>query len=131
MIEEVFKHIKNYFITETHSGSYKISSGKLTNASFLTGGYYLIDGSQYNDGVHYYSDTLTDEDFSGDIAILNPPEEFLELYKDIEAYVSSDMASPSPFKKESFGGYTYERDDTGSLSWQKAFGSRLNQWRKI
>lgn len=131
MIESVCRHIKNYFITEVYSGSFIVSGGVITDAGFLTDGYYLIWGSKYNDGVHLYpDDTLVDEEFSGDIALMNPPEEFLDVCGEIAEYCSSEDASPSPYKKESFGGYSYERDDDSS-SWQKAFSSKLNQWRKI
>ncbi len=132
MIEAVLRHIKNYFITEVHAGNFTISGGKLTDADFMKDGYYLIWGSKYNDAVHIYpDDTLTDEEFSGDVALMNPPEDFLTVCEEIEEYMASDMASPSPYKKESFGGYSYELEDSSSCSWQRVFASRLNQWRKI
>ncbi|MCD7822528.1 MAG: hypothetical protein LUG86_00680 [Oscillospiraceae bacterium] len=132
MIEAVCRHIKNYFISEVHDGIFTISGGALTDPGFMRDGYYLIWGSKYNDSVHLYpDDTLTDEQFSGDIALMNPPEDFLGICAEIEEYMASDMASPSPYKKESFGGYSYEREDSESASWQKVFSSRLNRWRKL
>ena len=132
MIESVCRHIKNYFIAEAHAGSFTVSGGVITDADFLADGYYLIWGSKYNDGVHLYpDDTLIDETFSGDIAIMNPPDRFLEICEQITEYCSSGDASPSPYKKESFGDYSYERDEGGSLSWQKAFSTQLNEWRKV
>ncbi|MCD7770859.1 MAG: hypothetical protein LUH23_02045 [Oscillospiraceae bacterium] len=132
IIETVCRHIKNYFISEVHAGEFTISGGAVTDADFMRDGYYLIWGSKYNDAVHLYpDDVLTDEEFSGDIALMNPPEDFLALCEEIETYMASDMASPSPYKKESFGGYSYELEDTEANNWQKVFASRLNQWRKI
>ncbi|MCD7847820.1 MAG: hypothetical protein LUG49_07330 [Oscillospiraceae bacterium] len=132
MIETVCRHIKNYFISSVHPGKFTISGGQVIDTDFMRDGYYLIWGSRYNDGVHLYpDDSLTDEEFSGDIALMDPPEEFLTICSEISEYLDSDMASPSPYKKESFGGYSYEREDSDSSNWQKVFASRLNQWRKI
>ncbi len=132
MIEAVCRHIRNYFISSVHAGRFTISGGTITDADFMRDGYYLIWGSEYNDGVHLYpDDTLTDEEFSGDIALMNPPEDFLAVCTEIEEYMASDMASPSPYKKESFGGYSYELEGGDSASWQKVFASRLNRWRKL
>ncbi|MCD8006995.1 MAG: hypothetical protein LUF29_08555 [Oscillospiraceae bacterium] len=132
MIEAVCRHIKNYFITDVYAGKFTISGGEVIDTDFMRDGYYLIWGSKYNDAVHLYpDDVLTDEEFDGDIALMNPPEDFLALCTEIEDYMASDMASPSPYKKESFGGYSYEMNDSGSNRWQKIFASRLNQWRKL
>ncbi len=132
MIEAVCRHIKNYFISEVHAGKFSIVGGELEDPGFMNDGYYLIWGSKYNDSVHLYpDDTLIDEEFDGDIALMNPPEDFLTVCEEISEYMASDMASPSAYKKESFGGYSYEREDSESNSWQKVFSSRLNQWRKI
>ncbi len=132
MIETVCRHIKNYFISTVHPGKFTISGGQVIDTDFMRDGYYLIWGSKYNDGVHIYpDDILTDEEFDGDIALMNPPEDFLTVCSEISEYMKSEMASPSPYKKESFGGYSYEREDSDSSNWQKVFASRLNQWRKI
>lgn len=136
MVDIICRHIKNYFIAEVHKGSFSVTDGCITEADFLSDGdYILISGSRYNDGVHIYLyDWLKDEDFDGEIAVMNPPDEFLELCGEIEEYCTSDVSAASPYKKESFGGYSYERYDSDSgvsSSWQSVFKYKLNPWRKI
>lgn len=135
MLDTICRHIRNYFISETVSGSFSIVSGALKGAGLISSGsYYLIYGSKYNDGVHTSpDDTLINEDFDGDVAFMSPPAEFLKLCSEIEEYCSSNVGA-SAFKKESFGGYSYERfsgSDGGTPSWQSVFAAQLNPWRKI
>ena len=105
-------------------------------SDFLQDGqYFRICGSVFNDGVYAYAaETLTDETFTGTIWALRVPLALSKLVAEIEDYVNTDVAKPSPYKSESFGGYSYTRNtdsDGAPLSWQKAFRSRLNEWRKI
>jgi hypothetical protein len=99
-------------------------------------------GSVFNDGVYQMTDNLelADEIFDGSIWLMAIPKAFLDLVKDIEDWQkkngSVDSAAMSPFNSESFGGYSYSKgsgksgEGTGA-SWQGAYASRLNIWRKL
>lgn len=99
-------------------------------------------GSVFNDGVYQMTDSLelADEIFDGSIWLMAIPKAFLDLVKEIEDWQkkngSVDSAAMSPFNSESFGGYSYSKgsgksgEGTGT-SWQGAYASRLNIWRKL
>lgn len=77
---------------------------------------------------------LIDEEFHGAIWPMNMPRAFIKLAKQVKEYNESDMAKPTPYISESFGGYSYSKGigSTGNAdnSWQKVFGSQLRRWRK-
>jgi len=56
------------------------------------------------------------------------PQDFVALCAEIKQY--RDAESPSAYKSESFGGYTYTKDKAGA-SWQTAFSDKLKVWRKL
>lgn len=137
MLFEILKHIRNFFPDAAHAitGTFKVEEGVLNPSPvLLEGQYYLIEGSVLNDGVFKYGDTsaLSDEIFEGTVTPLKIPRDFLTLVAEIEEYQANDK--PSPYTSESFGGYSYTKGTTASgnaASWQNAFGTRLNTWRKI
>lgn len=138
MMESVLSHLHNWFVAPDgiHEGTFTITDGSIDLSDFLQDGqYFRICGSVFNDGVYAYAaETLTDETFTGTIWALRVPLALSKLVAEIEDYENTDAAKPSPFKSESFGGYSYTRNtdsDGAPLSWQKAFRSRLNEWRKI
>ena len=78
--------------------------------------------------------TLADEEFHGGIWPMSIPKSFIQLAEEIKTYNDSDMAKPTPYISESFGGYSYSKGvgSTGNAdnSWQKVFGTKLKRWRK-
>lgn len=139
MLTEICAALKNWFEPQDgsgrHFGTFVIENGALTPLDLKNGQYFRIIGSACNDGVHPYPDAdLTDEVFDGAVWEMRPPPAFLSLAAEIEEYVMSGAAKPSPYVSESFGGYAYEKatDANGApMSWQTAFAKRLNIWRKI
>lgn len=135
MLFEILKHIRNFFpdIRNQKEAKFEISNNSINPSfSILSGQYFLIEGSALNDGVHQLGDTLEDETFYGTITPLKIPKEFLKLVDEIEAFTAKNEASP--YQSESFGGYSYSKGTTSTgkqFSWQNAFGTRLNAWRKI
>lgn len=104
------------------------------------GQYYLIAGSDLNDGIHQRGredDTLSDEIFYGNIYPLSIPKAFLSLVSEIADWQARNGAIvTSPFSSESFVGYSYSKSsglssESGAPSWQNAFQGRLNPWRKL
>lgn len=138
MLEAVLKHLNNWFVSPDgiHQGTFTIEDGSIDLSEFLLDGQlFRICGSVFNDGVYANpAETLTDETFTGTVWALRVPPALIDLVHDIEAYEASDGSKPSPYKSESFGGYSYTRAtdaDGAPLSWKKVFRSRLNEWRKI
>jgi hypothetical protein len=64
------------------------------------------------------------------------PKNFLMLAQEIEDWQEQNgKAVASPYQSESFGGYSYSKasgkNGGGSYSWQDAFATRLNLYRRI
>ena len=138
MLTEICAELRNYFEVPDgrHFGKFTISGGSIAPLDFLQEGqYFRIIGSVFNDGVHQYpASDLTDEVFYGAVWAMAVPPTLIALSAEIEEYNKSDAGKASPFTAESFGGYSYTKatDASGApIGWQKAFASRLNQWRKL
>ena len=138
MLTEICAEIRNYFEVPNgrHFGTFTISGGSIAPLDFLQEGqYFRIVGSVFNDGVYQYPATsLTDEVFEGAVWAMAVPPTLIALAAEIKAYNDSDAGKVSPYTSESFGGYSYTKatDANGApIGWQKAFASRLNQWRKL
>lgn len=141
MLEKIFSEIRNYFDREIWSGTFKIESGVLSPSDFIKENqYFRIVGSSMNDGIYQSAEAIeskiakkkVDEEFNGEIWILSPPAEIIELADKIEAY--EEKNGDSAFVSESFGGYSYTKatDSNGvAVTWQDVFGKKLNKWRKI
>lgn len=134
-ITEMCQAIRNYFVVCTHSGTFEIKSGSITAPFLSPGQYFCICNSFFNDGVHLYpAHDLRNETFTGDILVMDLPQDFLQLAEEIKAwrerYETPDGPALSPFSAESFGEYKYKRGDNAA-SWITVFGSRLSAYRKI
>ena len=149
MITELCQELKNWFDRDQPKiyDTFEISEGRIVTDTFtdkIQGNqYFRIIGSVFNDGVHKYTDelALTDETFEGAIWLMAIPKSFLALNDKIDEwegkYGGVDSAAMSPFNSESFGGYSYTKSGggngsgSGASTWQSAFASELNRWRKI
>lgn len=140
MLEQVLMHLNNWFLVPggIHEGTYTIEDGGITLPFLANGQYFRICGSVFNDGLHQYpSGDLRNETFDGYVWALAIPQAVIELALEIEAWETKNGdAARSPFASESFGGYSYSKatDNSasgGAVTWQTAFRSRLNAWRKL
>lgn len=144
MLTELCQELKNWFDCDRYFGEFKIDGGSIDLGDKLQNGqYFRIIGSVFNDGVYQYPVTgLTDETFDGAVWAMAIPPVVIALASDIkdwmDKYGGADSALMSPYNSESFGGYSYSKSgggsgDGSSLSgtWQGAFASRMNRWRKI
>ena len=139
MLEQVLMHLKNWFLVPggIHEGTYTIEDGGITLPFLANGQYFRICGSVFNDGLHQYpSGDLRNETFDGSVWALAIPRTVIELAAEIESWETKNGdASRSPFASESFGGYSYSKAtgsaSGGAVTWQTAFRSRLNAWRKL
>ena len=138
MLEQVLRHLNNWFLVEIHEGTFTVENGSITLPFLLTNQYFRIVGSVFNDGLHQYPVAdLTDETFTGSVWALAVPKAVTDLSVEIEAWQEKNgEAVASPYQSESFGGYSYTKrsagSDSGTLNgWQDAFRGRLNDWRKL
>ena len=139
MLEQVLMHLKNWFLVPggIHEGTYTIEDGGIALPFLANGQYFRICGSVFNDGLHQYpASDLKAETFEGTVWALAVPQAVIELAAEIEAWQKKNGdASVSPYQSESFGGYSYSKATDsatgGSVTWQSAFRSRLNAWRKL
>ena len=140
MLSELCAEVRNYFIrskADIHNGKFTINGGKIAPLDFLQKNqYFRIVGSVFNDGVYKNDEklNLTDEVFEGAVWSMSLPPDFIDLCTEIEEYKKSDMAKPSPYTSESFGGYSYSKatDSNGvPLDCKKVYASRLNRYRRI
>ena len=127
MLEAMLTHLHNWFPAKDgkHAGAFVIASGVLSpDIGLVSGQYYRIRGSVFNDGLHRIDggEALTDEAFTGEVWALAIPKAAWR-----ESNPETDKTS------ESFGGYSYSRGQSASGGvggWQAAFASRLNAWRR-
>lgn len=139
MLEQILMHLNNWFLVPggIHSDTYTIESGSLVLPFLQNGQYFRICGSVFNDGLHQYpAHDLTNEEFSGSVWALAVPEIVINLAAEIDAWEAKNgAAAAGPYQSESFGGYSYTKatdsQTGGAVTWQAAFRTRLNQWRKI
>lgn len=142
MLNEICAHLRNYFdTTETGDyisikrGSFVVANGAVSPlpSGVNNGQYIRIVGSLFNDGIHLLPAIgLVNESFKGAVFALAIPAELVALDAEIDAFVAQNVASP--YVSESFGGYSYTKstDANGAaISWQGAFRSRLDRWRKV
>lgn len=136
-VPEVMRELNNYFESGIPAAAnYHISAdGTITPSDGLTGAYIAISGSNLHDGVFPMSgnavdfgEDIAEETFEGVVYDLHPPKAFIDLCAQIAAF---DEKTPvSAYTSESFGGYSYTRNAAAD-TWQKAFKSRLNVYRRM
>lgn len=139
MLEQVLMHMKNWFLVPggIYEDTYTIKDGSITLPFLENGQYFRICGSVFNDGLHQYpASDLKAETFEGTVWALAVPQAVIDLASEIEAWQKKNgEASVSPYQSESFGGYSYSKATDsasgGAVTWQSAFRSRLNAWRKL
>ena len=146
MLTELCKELNNWFDKKRIFGKFTITDGELVGASDMLQDdqFFRIVGSIFNDGVHKHPTTgLVDEVFDGAVWLMAVPPSVVDLADKIstwqEKYGGVDSVAMSPFQSESFGGYSYTKKSGGGSdnsadtagTWQGAFASELNQWRKI
>ena len=136
MLEAMLTHLHNWFPAKDgkHAGAFVIASGVLSpDIGLVSGQYYRIRGSIFNDGLHRIDggEALTDEAFTGEVRALAIPKAVQDLAEEIAAWRESNPETDKT--SESFGGYIYSWGQSASGGvggWQASFASRLNAWRR-
>lgn len=160
-LTELCREVKNWFERSRYYSSFSVANGVIDltelvmDGSIQDGQYFRIIGSVFNDGVHKYkepieqgeetitdetdADVLQDETFTGIVAPMAIPKDFIAMYEEINNWLNTYSSEiEKPYQSESFGGYSYSLK--GSLAggsgedsepWKAQFRSRLNKWRKL
>lgn len=137
MLEQVLRHLNNWFLLEIHEGTFAVENGSITLPFLCEKQYFRVVGSIFNDGLHQYpAKEMTEETFTGAIWALAVPKSVVALADEIAAWQEKNgNAVLSPYTSESFGGYSYTKQSAGSsgasAGWETTFKSRLNDWRKL
>ena len=139
MLEQVLMHLKNWSLVPggIPEATYTIEDGGIALPFLANGQYFRICGSVFNDGLHQYpAGDLKTETFDGTVWALAVPQDVIELASEIEAWQEKNgEAAAGIYQSESFGGYQYSKATDsasgGAVTWQSAFRSRLNAWRKL
>lgn len=134
MIDEICASLHNYFAVDIVPGEYTVNDGEITLPFLAAGQFFRVVGSIFCDGVYRCGDKLPeDETFDGAIWALAIPPALEAIAAEIEEWKAKNAdVLASPYQSESFGGYSYSKGTgSDSASWQGAFASRLNRWRKI
>ena len=137
VLTEICDYLNNYFWVKKIEGTFVIADGTIEITGLKDGQYFRIMGSTFNNGVHLNpASDLVDEEFKGTVWLMAVPQTVISLAGDIAAwqaqYGQANSAAMSPFNSESFSGYSYSKNGSGgAMSWQDAFSSRLNMYRKL
>ena len=136
MLERVLRYLKNWFVVSIHNDEFIVENGTIPLSFLKEGQYFRIVGSVFNEGVYQYPAELKDETGTGSVWALSIPKAILDIVSDIEEWnVKNADRVNSPYQSESFGGYSYTlksgNGSGGGATWESAFASRLNAWRKI
>lgn len=138
-IAAVMRHCRNYFETGYMDGTFRITGNMLPEARGAR--FVYISGSLMHDGVWESCDGfltgrsvdgLTNEEFTGRVWFLNPPEDFLQLVRDMQEYEKKNPITA--VLSESFGGYSVERAGTADgkpVTPERMFSVRLNDYRRM
>ena len=139
MLEQVLRHLNNWFLVEIHEGTFAVENGSIALPFLQIFFFFCFFFFENNDGQHQYlAADLTDETFTGTVWVLAVPKAVVLLAEDIAAWEEKNgEAVLSPYTSESFGGYSYTKasggnaDTSAGTGWQGAFKGRLNDWRKL
>ena len=134
MLYEIMLYLRNFFPRDERFGNFEIKGGVINLPFLAEGEYFLVQGSRFNDGVYMHPFYFKrDEKFNGSITVLNPPNDFLSLVDDITEWQIENGKPQGQFESESFADYSYTRAKNSkgeAITWQDAFKTRLNIWRK-
>lgn len=129
----VMRRVRNFFERECIEDTFTITGGVLEPVPDAP--YIAISGSAWHDGV-FPAGPLPepghDEAFDGKVWGLHPPDDFIALCDEINAY--NDKNPIGAPQSESFGAYSYTRGSTGSAAgngWEAAFAGQLLPFRRM
>lgn len=135
-VAAVMRHCRNFFPTGYADGTFRITGNVLAD---VDSPWVFIQGSRYHDGVWRVLDGyltersvegMCDEEFTGRVWLLAPPDDFLAICKAIREY---DEKNPvGAYASETFGAYSYSRGAAGKdAGWAAVFAAQLAPYRRM
>lgn len=137
-MEKYLQAVNNYFEAFYTEGNFTIADGVITvgSSGFVKGQYVRIMGSLLNDtvvkiagvtnGVLSFDEKLEDETFNGVLVGLRIPKVFIDLTKDIDAWIAK--MGVKTIRSESIPNYSVTFKDADFI---QEFGARLAPFRKM
>lgn len=150
---ELMRTVRNCFVSGALDGAWRVSGGVPEGDPPLPAGWVAVEGlgafelpggggggesprtkdeSPRTDGP-----SLPDGDYTGRVWLLDPPEDFVRLLGEINAWLAAkdDTGNPVTHRRESFGAYATETSWSvpagSSGSWEAAFAARLAPFRRM
>lgn len=139
MLEQVLNQLHNWFVVDIHNGEYTIKDGGIALPFLLSGQYFRIKGSTFNDGLHRYGpdvEVLTDETFTGTIWALAVPRDVVTLAAEMAEWQNKYGAEAAAgiYQSESFSNYSYTKKTNSSgeaVTVWDTFRARLKPYKKL
>ena len=137
---DVMREVRNTFPACSYEGVWTLDGGRVRpepEPALLPGDWIALSGSLLNDGIWQLDAEgrlpgARDETFRGEVWLLRPPAEFLELCAEIADWAARN--APEPVTAERFGDYSQTRatDRWGlPVDWRDVFRARLLPWRRM
>ena len=133
-IGAVMRTCRHYFPVDWLDGEWSVKGGVISPK--MLDGVIAITGSMRLNGVWEVVDgkiaAECDEDWHGRVWVLAPPEDFLALCREIDAWREEHPAQA--LRSERFGEYACEfaADKDGSpLGWQAVFARQLGPFQRM
>lgn len=136
-VAAVMRHCRNYFETGYLDGTFRITCNALFGADGAR--WVYISGSMQHNGVWQVQDGylvgrsvegLMDEEFDGRVWFLDPPDDFLELVKEMQVYEEKNPVTA--LVRERFGNYERQLDAAQmGKSWDVAFNASLIRYKRM
>ena len=131
-VQDVMRHIRNYFIASTLTGTFTVTDGVLDlDPPLAPHAWIAIEGSGSLDGVHQLDENgclpdTADGSWRGMLHLLSPTADFLRLCADIRSW--ADKHPDETLRTEKFGSYSRSQS---SCAWEKVFERRLRPYQKM
>lgn len=129
-VSDVMRRVNNFFPAAHTEGAWQLRKGMLLPSLHSPGDWIAIEGDGprgvYQLDEHGAMGGVPDCEWTGQIWLLRPPEDFLRLCGDIARW---QEAHPDPtLLSERFG--EYSRSQT-SCAWEQVFSSALRPWQRM
>ncbi len=135
-MSELMRVVRNAFVDGAADGTWRAKDGVLSgDGAPLPPGWVMVEGGPLP-GIHHIEadgaiEGLPDGEWSGRIWLLSPPEDFVRLLEEINAWLDKHDDAGVIRRSERFGAYSQDTSYASALTWQTAFADRLMPYRKM
>ena len=140
---QLMRAVRNCFAAGWAEGPWTVADGVLTGPVPLPPGWIAIEGrGAFEVAADGHAEGLPEGTFDGKIWLLEPPEDFLRLREEINAWlarqeegVGSAAGAAVTRRRESFGAYStetaYAVAESATGTWESAFAARMAPYRRM